>query len=199
MKKYNTFNNYGKLIWIMLSYKYNINNEETGMNNIDKYEIIQVRLNISFGNDEYEYMLSSADNAAAKKDNSSEHIFAKYISNIDSFKNYKEALTQNLNISEYGDNTLFENTIKRYDDTYFNNKALIILFSDERSGSNKLKLENMYTHDDCIQIEFKRKRGLTMDMAYLLIFLEVDIEDVSQCTCAEATVSPDTDSEASLF
>ncbi len=56
----------------------------------------------------------------------------------------------------------------------FGTNDAIVMFSDERSGSNTLDLMEVMQTNETIQASIKRTRGLTMDMAYTLIVIPVD-------------------------
>lgn len=96
-----------------------------------------------------------------------DQIFSKLVSSKEEYNNL---------INELKEILCFEDVFEDLDDNYFDDKNLIIMFSDERSGSNKLELKDISLVDDTINVLIERTRGLTMDMAYLFILLETDIK-----------------------
>ena len=69
--------------------------------------------------------------------------------------------------------------IEEYDEDYFKDHKLLVMFSDERSGSNKLEINDVEIKDNTISIVIDRERGLTMDMSYLFMFYEIDDKNVN--------------------
>ena len=69
--------------------------------------------------------------------------------------------------------------IEEYDEDYFKDHKLLVMFSDERSGSNKLEINDIEIKDNAISIIIDRERGLTMDMSYLFMFYEIDDKNVN--------------------
>ena len=67
-----------------------------------------------------------------------------------------------------------EDVFNTYNEEFFKDNNLIMMFSDERSGSNSLTLEDINIENNLINISITRKRGLTMDMAYLFMFIDTD-------------------------
>ena len=68
--------------------------------------------------------------------------------------------------------------VEMYDEKYFVDKSLLVMFSDERSGGNRLELVSENIKDGLLSIVIERERGFTMDMAYLFMFYEIqkDVE-----------------------
>ncbi len=85
--------------------------------------------------------------------------------------------------------------LKKYDTSFFAVNTLIVMISNERSGSSQLRLENIFQLKGKVFVILKRKRGLTMDMASLLICLSLPGHESSVCS---AVIEND-DAEALLF
>ena len=91
------------------------------------------------------------------------YIFSKLFNDYESYYSF---------IAEFPEN------INRYDKEYFVDNSLIVMFNDERSGSNRLAISDVSIVDNNIDITINRERELTMDMAYLVMFYEVDNKDL---------------------
>ena len=129
---------------------------------MDKQLIIK-RTHISYSNDEFEYLNNHSDYPI--EDN---QIFSKVFNDYEDFYNF--IINLPFTLKDEFKNELFSS----YNSDYFINNNLVMMFSDERSGSNKLTIEDVTTEDKQINISLLRKRGLTMDMAYLFMFIDVD-------------------------
>ena len=134
-------------------------------------ELKIIRTHISYSNEEFELL-----NSLSAYPLDSKHIFAKAFSDYDTFKEFVEiVLTDKLHV----DKELIETLLDTYDEDYYSAKSLIFMFSDERSGANKLSLKDVKYNNACLDICLNRTRGLTMDMAYLFILMETDIKDIN--------------------
>lgn len=60
--------------------------------------------------------------------------------------------------------------LTRYDETWFADQSLLVMFSEERSGSSRLQLHQACVEGTRADLIISRTRGLTMDMAYLFLF-----------------------------
>lgn len=86
-----------------------------------------------------------------------------------------------------------------YGADYFETCALIVIYTDERSGSNKLELTGSSVTDNVLNINLKRKRGLTMDMSLRMLFVEAKKENVGNATKVLTFITEDASSGGSLF
>ena len=84
---------------------------------------------------------------------------------------------------------------ERYDETKQADCPVAVLFSDERSGSNRIELKSAQASGESVEIEMSRHRGLTMDMAYTFFVLAVP-QTVSRVAKALVT---DSGEEARIF
>ena len=146
------------------------------------------RTHLSYGNEEYDYLNSLCDYQITR-----ENPFAKVFNDYESFEVFlKECLCEHLGVSK-------ESAAKwlgSYCEEFFAEHGLILLFSDERSGSNRLSLESVETDEDKnVRVKILRDRGLTMDMAYLFLFIEMEKDDYQSVF---ASIS-DSNKEASFF
>ena len=144
---------------------------------MDKQLVIK-RTHISYSNDEFEYLNNHSDHPIENH-----YIFSKVFNNYEDFYNFIINLPFNL------EDEFKEEIFTSYNIDFFEFNNLVMMFSDERSGSNKLSIEDIALEDELINISILRKRGLTMDMAYLFMFMDVDktinkadvlIKDMSQ-------------------
>jgi hypothetical protein len=126
-------------------------------------DLIIKRTNISFGNEEYEYLNSVSDHPLCDG-----FIFSKLFQSAESFAAFINELK--LNVSDEFRKELCET----YDQEYFRSHSLVLMFSDERSGSNRLSLMKAEISDECLRLEIERERGMTMDMAYLFLLYETE-------------------------
>ncbi|MBR2577358.1 MAG: hypothetical protein IKE38_00345 [Erysipelotrichaceae bacterium] len=130
-------------------------------------ELIIDRIHLSYGNEEYDYLNSLCD-----YDISLEMPFAKVFNGYEEFAEFlTEELCPGLRLpEEYVDDLLV-----RYSSRFFLDRSLVMMFSDERSGANRLSLESVEVNEDRdVFISIVRERGLSMDMAYLFMFIELD-------------------------
>ena len=86
-----------------------------------------------------------------------------------------------------------------YDKNYFETCALIVIFTDERSGANKLELTDCSVTDDVLNINLKRRRGLTMDMSLRMLFVEAKKENIGNAAKVLTFITEDASSCGSLF
>ncbi len=61
-----------------------------------------------------------------------------------------------------------------FPDSFFEQNNLSVMFSEERSGSNRLTIKEQVIFEDTFCLTLQRERGLTMDMAYLFLFCPVE-------------------------
>ncbi|MBR0461609.1 MAG: hypothetical protein IJJ00_02695 [Erysipelotrichaceae bacterium] len=125
------------------------------------------RIHLSYGNEEYDYLDSLCDYEI-----SLERPFAKLFNEHGDFTKFLvEELCPNLHLPEEYVNEL----LARYDSGFFLEYSLVMMFSDERSGANRLTLESVEVSEDKdVFISIIRDRGLSMDMAYLFMFIDLD-------------------------
>ena len=132
--------------------------------------LIIKRSHISFDENHLNY-LNEHSNFPLSHDYLKDEIFAKICHNIEDYNSLTNELKEVLGV----DDDVFE----ILDEEYFNEDNLIIMFSDERSGSNKLELKDISLDKDIINISIEREKGLTMDMAYLFMFIKTKLDGSS--------------------
>lgn len=150
-------------------------------------ELIIKRIHLSFGNEEYDWLNSKSDHPMEEG-----YIFSRVFTAADAFTSFLRELQSALSASE----EFISECEVRYDAAYFSEKSLVLMFSDERSGSNRLTLDSAEAAEGLMSVTILRQRGLTMDMAYLFLFLETDEKNISR---SEVLIKNDPNSEASIF
>ncbi len=89
--------------------------------------------------------------------------------------------------------------IEKYDKRFFETNALVAIFSDERSGANKLKITQAAVNGDVLEIHMLRERGLTMDMSYRLMLLSVQRSELGDTKKALTYIADDAGAGANIF
>lgn len=86
--------------------------------------------------------------------------------------------------STYND---FDKSVSNYDDSYFEESALVIAEVAKSSGSYKLKMSSVKIDDGTMVIKFKSScpNTATCDMAYWHIVIECTQEEVNNLTAIE--------------
>ena len=133
-------------------------------------ELIIDRIHLSYGNEEYDLLDSLCDYEI-----SLERPFAKMLNDHEDFT---DLLINRLYPGLHLPHEYVNSLIARYDKEFFLDHGLVVMFSDERSGANRLSLESVEVSEDKdIFISIVRDRGLSMDMAYLFLYIEMDKDD----------------------
>lgn len=125
------------------------------------------RTHVSYGNEEYDFLNSLCDYEVSLT-----NPFSKVFNNYEDFAPFViEKLYMKLHVS----NDFVNELIGKYTNEFFLEHSLVMIFSDERSGANKLSLTSLKVNEDKdIIIDITRDRGLSMDMAYLFMFVEME-------------------------
>lgn len=131
-----------------------------------KEKLIIKRSHISFDENHLNYLNEHSD-FPLSHDYLKDEIFAKICDSLEEYNSLTNELKEVLGV----DDDVFE----ILDEEYFNEDNLIIMFSDERSGSNKLELKDIYIENNIINVLIERERGLTMDMSYLFLFIKTSL------------------------
>lgn len=125
------------------------------------------RTQIRFDEETYRYLDAISDHPLGDA-----YIFSKVFVSFGNFDAFlKEGM---IGLSE----EFILKTEEFYDEAFFEEHNLVAMFSDERSGSNRLSLKEVETEGDVIKLQIGRERGLTMDMAYLFLFYVVEGKDI---------------------
>lgn len=124
------------------------------------------RIHVSYGEEEYNFLNSLCDYEVSLT-----NPFGKVFNNYEDFAPFViEKLYMKLHIS----NDFVNELIGKYTNEFFLEHSLVMMFSDERSGANRLSLTNLKVNEDKdIIIDITRDRGISMDMAYLFMFIEI--------------------------
>ena len=130
-----------------------------------KNELITVRTHLSYGNEEFEFLSKHSDHPIEDG-----YIFSRLIKDHSELASLLAELQKGLGISDQ----FTQDVLSEWPQVRFAQHRLVLMFSDERSGSNTLTLEKAETMDDRICLSISRQRGLTMDMAYLFLFYETE-------------------------
>ena len=120
-----------------------------------------IRTHVSFGETQYAFLNACSDHPIQDG-----FIFSKVFTSDSSLTAFLQTMKNTLSLSE----TFVEEVTRKYSSDFFAQQSLVLLFSDERSGSNRLTLRKVDVTDGRIHLEIERERGLTMDMAYLFLF-----------------------------
>lgn len=128
------------------------------------------RVHVSYGEEEYNFLNSLCDYEVSLT-----NPFAKVFNNYEDFAPFViEKLYMKLHVS----NDFVNELIGKYTNEFFLEHSLVMMFSDERSGSNRLSLTNLKVNEDKdIIIDINRDRGISMDMAYLFMFIEMEKDE----------------------
>ena len=125
------------------------------------------RMQIRFDEDTCRYLDALSDHPLGES-----YIFSKVFVSFDDFDAFLKDET--IDLTE----EFIAKTEELYDKAFFEEHNLVAMFSDERSGSNRLTLKEIETEGDVIKLQIGRERGLTMDMAYLFLFYATDGKEI---------------------
>ena len=120
-----------------------------------------IRTHVSFGEEQFTFLNSCSDHPIEDG-----YIFSKVFTAESELEDFLLLLQKHLSVSD----AFLEETRQICSDFFSDQHSLVLLFSDERSGSNRLALTQAMVSGDRIHLELERERGLTMDMAYLFLF-----------------------------
>ena len=128
-------------------------------------KLIVHRTQLSYGEAEAAWLNSRSDTPV--KD---DVIFSVLISSPEAFS----ALLDELHAAVGTPDAFAEELRSEFPDSFFTENDLCVMFSDERSGSNRLTIKEQMIFEDTFCLTLQRERGLTMDMAYLFLFCPVE-------------------------
>ena len=137
-----------------------------------------LRTSFRFEEETYRYLDALSDHPIGDS-----YIFSKVFVSFEDFDRFLK--DEQIGLAE----TFLQRTEALYDEAFFQEHSLVVMFSDERSGSNQLTLESVQTEGDTILLEIARERGLTMDMAYLFLFYELEGKEI-RTSAARITNKP---------
>ena len=140
---------------------------------MENFILKQLRLFITYGEAQSEFLASQSEMPPSREGYPRyEYVFAKKFTDPAALREFTEAAKPLFDISREEGESLCE-LMGGYDEEYFLENDLIILFNDERSGSNVLDLKGIEEREDEVILTISRKRGLTMDMAYILLLAQI--------------------------
>ena len=123
------------------------------------------RTHLSFDEEQFQFLNERSDHPIEDG-----YIFSRLIKDHSELASFLAELQKGLGISE----RLAQAILSEWPEERFTRHRLVLMFSDERSGSNTLTLEKAETVDGLIRLSINRQRGLTMDLAYLFLFYETE-------------------------
>ena len=127
--------------------------------------LIIKRTQLSFDEEQFQFLNERSDHPIEDG-----YIFSRLIKDHSELASLLAELQKGLGISDQ----FSQDVLSEWPEDRFAQHRLVLMFSDERSGSNTLTLEKAETVDDRICLSISRQRGLTMDMAYLFLFYETE-------------------------
>ena len=123
------------------------------------------RTHLSFDEEQFQFLNERSDHPITDG-----FIFSRLIKDHSELASFLAELQKGLGISD----RLSQEVLSEWPEKRFAQHRLVLMFSDERSGSNILTLEKAETVGDLIRLSINRQRGLTMDLAYLFLFYETE-------------------------
>ena len=126
------------------------------------------RVQISFDEKEADWLKRNSDQKGAEGT-----IFSVLTGSFEKLNALLNELQENLGIAE----SFAEAVRAEYPEEFFRDHSLVVMFSDERSGSSTITLKESVLFSDTLCLTLERKRGLTMDMAYLFLFCPYEGKD----------------------
>ncbi len=136
--------------------------------------LIIKRTHLSFDEEQFQFLNERSDHPIGDG-----FVFSRLIKDPSELSSFLAELQKGLGISD----SFADEIRSEWPEERFQQHRLVLMFSDERSGSNVLTLENAETDGDLIRLSISRQRGLTMDMAYLFLFYETE-----DCTASRSEV-----------
>ena len=132
-------------------------------------QLIIKRTHVSFGEEQFQFLSAHSDHPLADG-----FIFSRVFCDADSFQSFLALLKEQLALTE----EFCSFAEQTFPAEFFRDQSLVLMFSDERSGANRLTLHACQCEADTVHLTIDRERGLTMDMAYLFLFLPLDRHDI---------------------
>ena len=98
------------------------------------------RVHLDYGNEEYDFLNSLCDYEVSLT-NPFSKVFNKY-------EDFAEFVIKDLYIKIHISNDFVNELIGKYTNEFFLEHCLVMMFSDERSGANKLSLNSLSVNED---------------------------------------------------
>ncbi|MBQ8267330.1 MAG: hypothetical protein IJZ21_02985, partial [Clostridia bacterium] len=107
--------------------------------------------------------------------------------NLEDFKsNYGDVLSIN---HGYNEVPSFEDATSEYDESFFENNSLFIIYVTANSGSYRFDVDSVYCDDDSFRVHIKQTNNpesVTQDMAGWFVTVAVKNDIVDTCTYFDA-------------
>lgn len=164
-----------------------------GESSVSKKDIKYIRAD-SMNDGSYDYMISEAVDAELMAISSVQYIPLLIFESRKDLDNFVTEGSDYFMLSqEYNDDKSFDDTAGGYDDDFFKDYVLAIVYVSESSGSNRHSIGEISVEDERLSIPVKRivpEIGTT-DMADWFIFIAIDKSDYDKCTEAAAFIQWD--------
>ncbi len=138
-------------------------------------ELMIRRTHLSLGDAEYQWLSSRSDHPIENG-----YLFSRILTSKDALTSLLNELIKYIGLAD----TAAEEIKALFPAAFFEKNVLLLMFSDERSGSNQLRTGEERIEEDTVFLTLIRTRGLTMDMAYLFLMLPI-----AQCSVKRSEVN----------
>ncbi|MPM89078.1 hypothetical protein SDC9_136186 [bioreactor metagenome] len=139
----------------------------------------------SYSNNSQEYIMANAENADKLIISSARHLPVFLIDDAAALNDFISAGSEHYQFDvEYGEDGSFADAVKKYDDSFFAENRLLIVYVQEPSGSIRHEIKDVAINDGTLMVTVGRKvpEVGTDDMADWFIVLEFSKVATAKCT-----------------